>query len=158
MSKVAEHLAQALCSLPKSDEANVIGYVLEDPDVMEAVVELLVDRLRGEPHGKLELQDLPIATNGLKAGVTSKEWGMRVCEGYISELQQNGIQIDRIDRVWAKTSGDLWVAIPFATELRPNRYTLIARKLMAEGQLWRQGDSMSYIPLEVAVGFRRIWN
>jgi len=120
MSEIAEHLAQAVCSLSKDDKAIVIQYVLEDPDVKKAVVELLIDRL-GKRHNGVDGNS---GEGGIICGITSnKELGMRARETYISQLQQNGVQISQVDRVWAKAK-NLWIAIPFATERRPNRWFL----------------------------------
>ncbi|MBM3142295.1 MAG: hypothetical protein FJ005_04510 [Chloroflexi bacterium] len=118
MNKVAEHLAQALRSLSKADKTDVIRYLLEDPDVKEAVVKLFIDKL-GKPHEGRN------SGGSISLGVTSnKEMGMRVRESYISRLQHSGVQIDQVDRIWAKAYSNLWVAIPFATERRPNRWFL----------------------------------
>ncbi len=118
MNKVAEHLAQALRSLSKADKSDVIRYLLEDPDVKEAVVKLFIDKL-GKPY------EWRISGNSITSGVASnKEMGMRVRESYISKLQHSGVQIDQVDRIWAKANGNLWVAMPFATERRPNRWFL----------------------------------
>ena len=118
MNKVAEHLAQAICSLTKADKAKVIQYMLEDPDVKDAMVKLLVDSLGKSRAGQNYGSDL-----GLEI-TSSKELGMRVREGYISRLQQRGVRIEQVDRVQAKTPSDLWVAMPFAKEQRPNRWFL----------------------------------
>lgn len=118
MNKVAEHLAQAVCSLTKADKANFIQYMLEDPDVKDAMVKLLVDGLGKSREGQNFGNSL-----GLEI-ISSKELGMRVREGYISQLQQCGVRIEQVDGVWAKTPTDLWVAIPFAKEQRPNRWFL----------------------------------
>jgi hypothetical protein len=124
MNKVAEHLAQALCSLSKVDKEEVIRYVLQDPDVKEVLVALFIDSL-GKPHSELKINAFPITENALTSGITSnKELGMRARENYVAHLQQYGIRIDQIDKVWAKTSTNSWVAIPFATERRANRWFL----------------------------------
>jgi hypothetical protein len=118
MNKVAEHLAQALRSLSKAEKASVIRFLLDDPDVKEAVVKLFVDKL-GEPHDERD------SGSSIGPGITSnKEMGMRVRESYISQLQHSGVKIDQVDRIWAKAYGNLWVAMPFATERRPNRWFL----------------------------------
>ena len=118
MNKVAEHLAQAVCSLTKADKTKVIQYMLEDPDVKDAMVKLLVDSLGKSRAGQN-------SGNSLVLEITSsKELGMRVREWYISQLQQRGVRIEQVDRVWAKTPTDLWVAMPFAKEQRRNRWFL----------------------------------
>jgi hypothetical protein len=118
MNKVAEHLAQAVCSLTKIDKAKVIQYMLEDPDVKDVMAKLLVDSLSKSRAGQNSGNSLVIEIT------SSKELGMRVREWYISQLQQRGVRIEQVDRVWAKTPTDLWVAIPFAKERRPNRWFL----------------------------------
>jgi hypothetical protein len=124
MNKVAEHLAQALCSLSRDDKTQVIQYILLDPDVKKAVVELLIDRLgntKKPPNFSTSSTQHTDLRNDI---VSNKELGMRVRGSYLSKLRQNGIPIDQINRVWAKTTSDLWVGTPFATERRLNRWFL----------------------------------
>lgn len=119
MNKLAEHLAQALCSLSPMDKADVIQYVLEDPEIKEVVVKILVNRLGNSPKSRnSEIGTAFIATSN------NKEMGMLRRASYISQLKQQGILISQITRVSAKTPENLWVAIPFATERRPNRWFL----------------------------------
>jgi hypothetical protein len=118
MNKVVEHLAQAICSLTKADKTKVIQHMLEDPDVKDAVVRLLVDSLGKSRAGQNSGDSLVLEIT------SSKELGMRVRDWYISQLQQRGVRIEQVDRVWAKTPTDFWVAIPFAKEQRPNRWFL----------------------------------
>ncbi len=126
MSTVAEGLVLALRSLPKADKARVISHLWEDRESREAMTGLLIRRLlefQGNQNGEKPLS--PANDNSVKTNLTSKERGKRLREGYISELQQDGIQINQVDSVWAKTVGGLWVAIPTATmEWRPGRWFL----------------------------------
>lgn len=118
MNKVVEHLAQALLALSKSDKADIIQYLLDDPDIKEVVVKLLVDSL-SNAH-KVQNGDDRSGSDV----ISKKEMGMRVRESYISRLQHSGVQIDQVDTIWAKAYGNLWVAMPFATERRLNRWFL----------------------------------
>lgn len=123
MSTVAEGLILAVESLPKADKAKVIGHLLEDADIREAMVELLIDKLV-EPVGNQKNEYRSRPSNGLETAVTSKEKGRLLRERYVSELGKRGIQVNQVDNVWTKTPAGLWVAIPFATEQRPNRWFL----------------------------------
>lgn len=122
MNKVAEHLAEAVSSLTKADKAEVIQHILEDPEIKDIIARMLVDRLgesgRGDNFG-----------GGLAFAVTSnKERGRQVRDRYITHLEQAGIRIEQVKGMWAKTGGDLWAAMPFANEQRPNRWFLGLRE------------------------------
>ncbi len=125
MSTVVEHLAQALLSLPKPDKVKVIDELLRDADYRRAAAEFLVEKLF-EPRENQQVKysyssDDKVASRGRG----KKERGKKLRESYISELQQNGIQINQVGSVWAKTAAGLWVAIPTATmEWRPGRWFL----------------------------------
>jgi len=125
MSALAEHLAQALCSLPKPDKAKVIGELLEDADFREAAAKFLIEKLI-EPRENQQVRYPHTSADKVTSkGIGKKERGRKLRESYISELQQSGIQIYQTDSVWAKTANDLWVAIPTATmEWRPGRWFL----------------------------------
>ena len=123
MSAVVEGLVLAVRSLTKADKAKVIRQLLEDAEVREAMAELLIDKLV-EPVGNEKDEYRSRTHNGIYADLTSKERGRRVREGYVRESGERGIRIDQVDNVWAKTQSGLWVAIPFATERRPNRWFL----------------------------------
>lgn len=123
MSTVVDGLVLAVRALSKTDKANFIGQVMEDADVIEIMVGRIIDRLT-EPVGNRKIKYHTRAGNSPETGVTSFERGRRVRESYISGLQQNGIKIDQVDAVWAKTAVGLWVAVPFATERAPNRWFL----------------------------------
>jgi hypothetical protein len=124
MDTVAGHLAQALCSLPKDEKTKVIQYILNDSDFKEAITELLITNL-SITQKPLNINNPSHGPASIKIGFTSnKEKGLRVREDYISTLNDSGIQINLIDRVWAKTENNLWVGIPFATERVPGRWFL----------------------------------
>jgi len=123
MSTVTEGLVLALRSLPKAEKGKVISHLWEDPDFGEAMADLVVKKLL-ESHGNRVVKHFPRPDNGVETDLTSKERGQRLRENYVLELQKNGIPIDQVDGVWAKTRAGLWVAIPTATERRPNRWFL----------------------------------
>ncbi len=117
MSTVVEGLVLAVRALPKVDKVKFIGYLLEDIDVREAMAELFIDML--VPVGNQKDEHRRRRGNG-PSGTSNehestKERAKRLRESYVSELQKNGIRINQVDTVWAKV-GDLWVAIPTATE------------------------------------------
>jgi len=129
MVTVVEHLVQALLSLPNPDKEKAIRELLEDTDCRkvaagvfaEGFVKKLLETNYDEQAGDSKSSEHKIASRGKG----KKERGRKLRNDYISELQQNGIQIQQVDSVWAKTSSDLWVAIPTATmEWRPGRWFL----------------------------------
>ncbi len=123
MSTVVEGLVLAVRSLPKVDKAKVIGHLLEDADVREAIAGLLIEGLIN-PVGSQESEHRSLHGIGIETGVTSREWAKQLRERYVSELGKNAIQLDQVESVWAKTPTGLWVAIPFSTERRPDRWFL----------------------------------
>ena len=120
MNTVAEHLTRALRALPKTEKIKVIDVLLDDADFKEVTAKLITEKILGR-RGNQEIKNNYRFDNR----VTSKERGKQLRESYISELQGNGIRINLVDRIWAKTGSSLWVAIPTATtEWRPGRWFL----------------------------------
>ncbi len=118
---LVEGLVKAVRSLPKEDKAKVIIHFLEDNDVRE----FLSIRLFGSPKEQEPAEHGPHPSNApVIAAATPKEMAMRQRMQYVLELKKSGIQADQTSSVWAKTPSGLWLAIPFATERRPNRWFL----------------------------------
>lgn len=124
MNTVADGLVLAIRSLPKDDKARVLKGLLEDGDVRRAIAELLVKELVSPTMSHNGEKQRPSSSELLGTSDTSKERGRRIRESYISELVRSGLKINQVDNVWAKNPSGLWVAIPFATERRSDRWFL----------------------------------
>ena len=122
MSTVVDGLVLAVQSLPKSEKTRVINQLLADVDIREALAEALVDKLL-EPVGSADSHRSLRVTNRAAHDITARERGKRVRESYAATLGTKGIRVNHIDGVWAKTPS-LWLALPFATERKPNHWFL----------------------------------
>ena len=122
MSTVVEGLVLAIKSLPKEDKTKVMNNLLEDKDISEVVAGFVTRRLVN-PIVHSEEKHTSHAVGLLGINGTFKERGRLIRESYVAKLEQKGIHIKHVDKVWAKTPSR-WVGIPFATERRPNRWFL----------------------------------
>ena len=131
MNMVVEGLSLASRSLQKVQKARLIEDLLQDAEFREAIAEQLVDRLVGPPEMQ-EADDIPPAGPEPTPGhdqngtlqVTPRQFGRQSRERYLRTLQVKGIKIEQLGGIWARTPEDLWVAIPFATEVNQNRWFL----------------------------------
>jgi len=125
MGGVAEHLAQALCSLSKLEKIGVINLLLGDAAFREVLSEFPIKKLIGL-HDNQHVNYSPISDSIVTSRSKGKrERGKQLRQSYLAWLQQNGILIEPFDNVWAETPKGLWVAIPTATiESRPGRWFL----------------------------------
>lgn len=122
MNTLVDGLILAVRSLPKADKATVVEHLWEDLEFRAAIADLLRRSMLGPRRNASAstLQDL--ATLGVD--LTPRERGKRLRENYLRELHKKGISINQVDGVWAKTANGSWIAIPVATERRPDRWFL----------------------------------
>jgi hypothetical protein len=125
MTTVVEGLMLALSALPKADKVNFVDlWLYRDPEAKSVVAEHFGLVNRAEDSSDLVTRKETPSTIYGNRTVTSKEKGRRRREAYIATLVRDGLEIRLIDGVWARTSLDLWVPLPFATEGDGNRWFL----------------------------------
>jgi len=78
-----------------------------------------------EAKGVVAGTKLAVGADDGEVGPSRKERGDRARQDYISRLQKEGLTMRLAGGIWAYLErGDSWVALPSATERRPNRWFL----------------------------------
>lgn len=129
MDTVAKGLSLAAKSLPTTAKKELVQQLWEDKELSQIMFDAALSELREilalaglEKRG----EGISEAAGSAKAKPNRKELGRGVREGYVVQLRNRGIRIERDKGVWARTIGGVWAAIAVATELpnRPNRWFL----------------------------------
>jgi hypothetical protein len=125
MSETVEGLVETIRSLPRGEKSKLLEALLRDPETMEAMGNVIIDRLFGARR-----KNEPLMRNVLRpeeqagAGMTSQEKARRVRARYITDLGKKGIRLEQAGNTWARAASGLWVALPLATEQRKNHFLL----------------------------------
>ena len=118
-------LVTAAKLLSSAQKERLVQELLRDPETMEAMGNVFIDRLFGSGRGSKPLMATNVRTrNPAQAGITSQEKARRLRSAYVAGLRTRGVPVEQVGNAWARAASGAWIALPLATEQRKDHFLL----------------------------------